>query len=756
MALLEDRPVSWHFGSVVVDTASFRVSVDGVPRDLEPKSFRLLQFLLENRARAVTKEEIFQAVWAGTVVSDNALTRSIAQIRKAIGDDPRQPRYIETIATVGYRFIAQVEVLAEPLPITTRRRPKRIPVAGVAALVLVAATAGFWLRSSTPTAEKPVPFVPVQFSSSAALDLGASFSPDGNLIAYASDKSGAFEIYVKSFDTGARQLQITNDGNHNLYPAFSPDGRWIAFASTRRPGIFRVPAIGGPVQRLADFGVQPQWSPDGQTIVFRSTGAASLSTTDYYWWATSHLWTVSSGGGPPKQITGVNGQPPGGQSFPSFSPNGGEIRFLNHHRREASIWTYRVKDGQFTKRFASTQFPYSDATFAPDGTRMWFVDWRLNGNIGIWQLALNPATLTPVGDPEPLYPSSFAVPFDLSLSSDGKRMAFTGALSHSAILSKGLSGNRDEPVTLTQDTTYRYALLRSSPDGTRVVYTSFPRNAQSSIWVVGAGGGPATPVGGLGRNHPSLTPDNQVVFFVDRGGGKVRLMSQSLIDGASRELGELPRGTTHVMCSPDCSLVTFQNELDERTTAYIQDTAAGSRRVLVPGGQAVGYPWFSRDGKWITVERRDLSTGGSELSVLPAGGGGAQVVLRSDQPTFTGGWMPDNDGLLFAGFREGAWNLYAVSRATHKVERLTSYTSPRTYVRYPDWLAGDRVVYEFNETKGNIFVANLWPNAIRTGHQPAAMRATNGAAVRMIIHRESSLPDLWLGFRSPNDIRRGQ
>ena len=70
--------------------------------------------------------------------------------------------------------------------------------------------------------------------------------------------------------------------------------------------------------------------------------------------------------------------------------------------------------------------------------------------------------------------------------------------------------------------------------------------------------------------------------------------------------------------------------------------------------------------------------------------------------------MADHDRLLFAGFRlAGAWNIYTVSRTTRKVERLTSYTSMRTYVRYPDWLAGDRLVYEFNETKGNIFVANV-------------------------------------------------
>ena len=103
------KPIAWRFDDVVVSAAAFRVTVDGLPRPLEPKSFRLLQFLIENRQRAVSKEEIFQAVWAGTFVTDNALTRAIVQIRKAIGDDPRQPRYLETVPTVGYRFAAPVE-----------------------------------------------------------------------------------------------------------------------------------------------------------------------------------------------------------------------------------------------------------------------------------------------------------------------------------------------------------------------------------------------------------------------------------------------------------------------------------------------------------------------------------------------------------------------------------------------------------------------------------------------------------------------
>jgi TolB-like protein/Tfp pilus assembly protein PilF len=107
-----DTRVCWRFGDVVVDTALRRVLVAGVPRDLEPKCFRLLQLLIERRDRVVGKEEILAAVWNGTAVSDNALSRAIARIRKIIGDDAKQPDYLQTVPKFGYRLIADVEAVA--------------------------------------------------------------------------------------------------------------------------------------------------------------------------------------------------------------------------------------------------------------------------------------------------------------------------------------------------------------------------------------------------------------------------------------------------------------------------------------------------------------------------------------------------------------------------------------------------------------------------------------------------------------------
>ena len=82
---------------------------------LEPKAFDVLVHLIEHRDRVVTKDELLDAVWKGTFVTPNVLTRAVAQIRKALGDESQDARYIETVAKRGYRFIA---------PVTARsRRP---------------------------------------------------------------------------------------------------------------------------------------------------------------------------------------------------------------------------------------------------------------------------------------------------------------------------------------------------------------------------------------------------------------------------------------------------------------------------------------------------------------------------------------------------------------------------------------------------------------------------------------------------------
>src|SRR5262245_61224002 len=86
---------------------------------LTPKAFAVLRCLIEHAGRLVTKEELLQAVWAGTVVSDGALTTCVREIRRQLGEGAKVPQYIETVHRRGYRWMAPLVPTSAPQPQTT-------------------------------------------------------------------------------------------------------------------------------------------------------------------------------------------------------------------------------------------------------------------------------------------------------------------------------------------------------------------------------------------------------------------------------------------------------------------------------------------------------------------------------------------------------------------------------------------------------------------------------------------------------------
>lgn len=98
------------FGEFEVDRAAATLLRDGEIVPLTPKTFGLLLHLLEHAGALVSREELFERHWRGRVVTDDALTRCIHELRNALDDDPRRPRYLVTMHRRGYRFISQVKV----------------------------------------------------------------------------------------------------------------------------------------------------------------------------------------------------------------------------------------------------------------------------------------------------------------------------------------------------------------------------------------------------------------------------------------------------------------------------------------------------------------------------------------------------------------------------------------------------------------------------------------------------------------------
>jgi DNA-binding winged helix-turn-helix (wHTH) protein len=98
------------FGECLFDRASRELTCRGAVVHAGPKLLGLLELLLDARPRALTKDEIHQALWGATFVSEATLTSLVAELRAAIGDDARSPRFIRTIHGYGYGFIGDVIV----------------------------------------------------------------------------------------------------------------------------------------------------------------------------------------------------------------------------------------------------------------------------------------------------------------------------------------------------------------------------------------------------------------------------------------------------------------------------------------------------------------------------------------------------------------------------------------------------------------------------------------------------------------------
>lgn len=160
-----------------VDAAANRLMRHGDEVRLEPKVMSVLVYLVRHRGRVVSRGDLESGVWTGMVVGYDAVTNAVIKLRRALGDDPRAPRIIETISKQGYRLIADVEPIAKPVvgqsfvpaiarPVAAeegplregkhRRRPLAL-TAALLALLLVAPLTAFFAFRSPPDANEQVP-----------------------------------------------------------------------------------------------------------------------------------------------------------------------------------------------------------------------------------------------------------------------------------------------------------------------------------------------------------------------------------------------------------------------------------------------------------------------------------------------------------------------------------------------------------------------------------------------------------------------
>ena len=153
----EQRRTFYRCLDLEIDPIVPSLTRSGQPVELRAKALTLLLFLFDQRHRIVSKEEIFERVWPNTAVMDATLAGCIQEVRRALGDDAKDPRFIRTVPRLGYRFVAPVDepvspvltLIVPPINLPPPVAPRRRALIGFLAFLSLAAAA-VWLRRPAP------------------------------------------------------------------------------------------------------------------------------------------------------------------------------------------------------------------------------------------------------------------------------------------------------------------------------------------------------------------------------------------------------------------------------------------------------------------------------------------------------------------------------------------------------------------------------------------------------------------------------
>jgi Tol biopolymer transport system component/DNA-binding winged helix-turn-helix (wHTH) protein len=704
-----ERTGIFSFAGLVVDVRRQQVTRNGERIDLEPKAFRVLSHLIENRDRVVSKDELISEIWAGSFVTDNALTRVIAQIRKQLGDSARSPRFIETVATSGYRFVAIEEVAARPtrslVPVAPMAHARSKPPSkwwwSAAAVVAVAIGAGAWRLGQWRTGDTPHVVGLQQITSSLAADQSPSFSPDGSQIAFSSNRSGSFEIYVRSLAPGSAERQITSDGGYNIEPAWSPTGQEIAYSSKIRGGIAVVPATGGTTRYITDTGSNPCWSPDGQTLVY---GAGSLGKMN--------LWAVGLNGGPPRVLTN-SGTPPGDHEYPKWLADGRHIVFSTFFPTKGVPWIVDAGTGRLQRiqiAADSVLFPWISGDFLYYSTPGVRGAAAPKDPVGVWRARMD--SHWQAEKPELLIPAGGQTSLDLAVSADGSRIAVSQVRRESALWSLPLNRSglpAGDPKRLVHDASLGIRYPAFSPDGSKIAYSSMRQGGDWTVFIAAPNGSSPYPITSSGHMI-SWLGNNSLGYIGERDGrneywiaplhGPPRRMDLKLDLGPYAVVVGSPRGDR---------LVAHSGDRKTGIKLVLVDLATGESRDLTPSGRTFVFPSWSPDGQWISaVERIDPKIDRRVFIDVATGAIQNNIESTDDSILFPSNWAPDNDRIVFANVRDGVCNLFWSSRSGGKVRQLTHFESQSEAADSPTWSPhGDQIVFSRSDLVANIYMVKL-------------------------------------------------
>lgn len=541
-----------------------------------------------------------------------------------------------------------------------------------------------------------------------------TWSPDGTMLAFASNRSGNYEIYVRRVE-GGQEINVTNDPGQDIQPAFSPDANWIAFVSTRssRTGMIKigstfgfesrtlggdiwiVPALGGQAHLLAQDGNFPAWHPSG-TKVLHVGGRENHRTL---------MEAATEGGGPRAVLPGESSN--WEIERVEYSPSGRWVTFETYDRQVFIMPAGGGSPRQLLKGVSHV--------WDPSGQRIYFCSWEPLGGTRLLTIEINESTGELQGKPKDVGLLT-GILKDLAISRDGRRLAASelenglnltrlpltangdAPAGSEEVLSKGEVADRHPSVspdgrsiTYTSNRlghdelwiwhvdTKRLERLELSgrdigidapnwfPDGQRLTVLRWLPGGKASLWMVSADGSHADelvgPLGILPGEGFPVSPDGRTIVYAAGVGSYFQFFGLDLLTHKTRQFTTTPGDKYSGSWSPDGRWLVYSSNASGTVQLWKMAASGGTPEQLTKGDDRIRHVFYSHDGRWIYYQPNHQN-----IYRMPAAGGPPQQVthfpesgLFIEEPTIS----PDGRYLYYSRSNGGS-SLWLLTVGTGK------------------------------------------------------------------------------------------
>lgn len=635
------------FGIFEADLKSGELRRSGVRVRLQSQPFKLLAALLETPGEVISREALQQQLWDPdtTVDFDHSLGIAVNKLRDALGDHAENPRFVETLAKRGYRFIAPVKLLdtaagvqaAEAAAHPAAAEPRRSGAflwrwtAAVLACMCAALLLFLWLR---PPVRRPYRVEQVTYS-------GRVLANDLDVESFSSSSSDGARIYFSQMDNGNQDLAVALAANGEtslvhlpseigdpLIGSLAPDGSKLVIhshleAEPEQP-LWIVPTLGGDARQVPNvLAHDATWMPDGRRLLIANGNELTIVGADGsdphnlvatpglpFWlrWSpdgrllrftlrdpkrqTTQLWEVNADGSHLHPLLPGWSQP-ASECCGDWTSDGEDYVFQSSHDEHYGIWALRERPwflaGREPRQITNGPLDYESPSTSPGSHKIYFIG--VNQQFELLRQSPNSSAFAPLD--QNLSAASLAV-----YSRDGQWVAWLNA-SDGSLWRSRIDGSRRIELTTPP---LRIFSMKWSPDDKRLALTAKEPGMPWKLYQINTEGGDPTPLLNEDRNEadPNWSGDGESIVF---GRLPDRMDSRQpkviyLLNLQTHKVTEIP-GSTGLFSprlSPDGRYIAAMR-LDQRALLLYDRTT--QRWTPLTTTHGVGDPVWSHDGRFL-------------------------------------------------------------------------------------------------------------------------------------------------------------